>query len=63
LKHGEPALDRKTLDGAGSWLQAAARGSVRLRQDQRDFMAGVEQTRQRALCKGRGAGEDETQEG
>jgi len=26
-------------------------------------MAGIEQTRQRALCKGRGAGEDETQEG
>ena len=58
LKHGEPALDRKALDGAGSWLQAAARRSVRLRQNQRNFVTRAEQASQRPFSELGRAGED-----
>jgi hypothetical protein len=44
-------------------LQSATGRPIRLRQYERDVMAGVEQARQRALGEGRGAGKDETQEG
>jgi hypothetical protein len=38
-------------------MQATARGPVRLRQYQRDVVAGLEQRRQRAGRKFRGTGE------
>ena len=62
LKDGQAALDRQALYRAGRRLQTATRGPVGLSKDQRYVVPGVQQTRQRALSEGRGAGEDEAQE-
>jgi hypothetical protein len=63
LREIETALERKPLDGARRRAQAAPGGTIRLREDERDVVAGVEQRCERALGEFRGAGEDEAQEG
>jgi hypothetical protein len=51
LKDVQAARGSQLFDGACRWPQAPARGPVRLRQHQRDVVAGIEQRRQRARRK------------
>ena len=58
LEYLEAAGFGQPLDGALRRMQAAARGPVRLREHQRDFVAGIKQRRQRARSELWSAGED-----
>ena len=63
LEDGQASRLGEALDGPGTGTQAATRGSVGLRQNQRNDVAGVDQRVKRARGEIRCAGEDELQEG
>jgi hypothetical protein len=51
LEYPEPPIEGEFFDGAGRRAQAASRGTIRLRQYQRDIVTGSKQRRQRMRRK------------
>jgi hypothetical protein len=58
LTDGDAVVEREALHGARERAQAAACGTVRLRQDQRDFMTCAREARQSPLSELGRTGED-----